>query len=216
MATPTGSKSPPPLNPIVSTKSFGVVAVGSAGVNGAVGLGSANSVLIFDPGKCAILIAADAVSVGCAPVGVPSSVAVPSSVEQPPEGDTYVLPLYTSAVFTHVARMFASVFTVVCGATPLPAGVVASAMPVASVSRLLAFANAFAIPVCASAVPELETCVASLANPAIAYAAATVDTSFTSTYGVAAAKFPAVGQLPRMAIIPTLAFTPAPGLPPFA
>jgi hypothetical protein len=83
------------------------------------------------------------------------------------------------------------------------------------VSRFAAFANAFAIPVDASAVPELPTWVASVANPASAYAAATVETSFTTTYREEG-KLPAAGQLPSTAISPAAVFNPDPGSPPRA
>ncbi len=122
---------------------------------------------IFAPGWCAMLIAAVAVSVGFVPVAVPSAVAVASSV------------LHEDAVFTQLARIFASVLISVCGTVPLPAGVVASAVPFNRLTRFAALANALAIPTCASAVPELDTCVASVANPAKEYAAAMVVTSFT-------------------------------------
>jgi hypothetical protein len=41
--------------------------------------------------------------------------------------------------------------------------------------------NAFARPSLAAVVPELDTCTASVANPANEYAAATVETSFIIT-----------------------------------
>jgi len=88
-------------------------------------------------------------------------------------------------VFTHAARTFASVLISACGTVPVLAafepGVVAYAVPVATFTRFAACAKAFVIPVAASVVPELDTWVASLANPAKAYAAATVETSFTHT-----------------------------------
>jgi hypothetical protein len=159
-----------------------------------------------------MLIAAVAVSVGCVPVVVPSAVALVNNI-------VHADPVPFE--FTHAARIFASVLISACGTVPFPAGVVAGATPVEIVSRFVAFANAFAIPVSASVVPELPTCVASVANPAIAYAAATVDTSFTTMYeigDVPERKFPPVGQLPSAAINPAAAFAPvpSPGSPPSA
>src|ERR1035438_2253589 len=119
-----------------------------------------------------MLMAAVAVSVAVVPVD-PALMAFVKRVEQPPE-----LGL---DVFTHAARMFASVLIAACGTVPLPAGVVASATPVDSVSRLVTLAKALAMPVCASAVPELDTCNAFVAKPAKAYAVAMVETSFTTT-----------------------------------
>jgi len=148
-----------------------------------------------------MLIAAVAVSIGFVPVAVPSAVAVAISV------------LHEEPVFTQLARIFASVLISVCGAVPLPAGVVASAVPVERLARFAALANAFATPTCASAVPELDTCVASVANPANAYAAATVDTSFTVAV---IAGLPLAGQLPTTAISPDAVFVPAPVFPPSA
>src|ERR1035437_2975450 len=112
--------------------------------------------------------------------------------------------------------MFASVLISLCGTVPFPPVVVVSAAPVEIPAKFAAFANAFAIPVFASAVLELDTCVASDANPAIAYAAAIVDTSFTKMNGVLARKFPAAGQLPSAASSPAAEFVPAPGFPPSA
>jgi hypothetical protein len=116
-------------------------------------------------------------------------------------------------VSTHAAKIFASVLISACGTVPFPAGVVVSAAPVDRLTRFAAFANAFAIPTLASAVPELDTCVASVANPANAYAAATVDTSFTVTV---IAGLPLAGQLPIAAIKPAAAFVPDPVFPPNA
>jgi hypothetical protein len=194
-----------PLNWIARVKSFG--AAPSAGANGGVGKTTLNSADTLAAGLCAILIAAVAVSVAVVPVD-PLDVASANSVEHAVD----VGPVE----FTHAARMFASVFTVVCGTVPVPDGVVASAAPVEIPARFVAFAKAFAIPVCASAVPELDTCVASVANPANAYAAAIVDTSSANTNGVAVAKFPVLGQVPSAASSPAAEFIPAPGLPPSA
>jgi hypothetical protein len=113
--------------------------------------------VVFAAGLCAILIAAVAVSVASVPDD-PLDFAFENSVEQALDE----LPL------TQAARMLATKLTANCGAVPLPAGVVASAAPVATFAKFPAFANAFATPTCASAVPELETCVASVANPASA------------------------------------------------
>ena len=109
------------------------------------------------------------------------------------------------------ARTFASVPISACGTVPLPDGVAASAVPVERLARFAALANAFATPTCASAVPELDTCVASVANPAIAYAAATVETSFTVTLVPGPVL---LGQLPIAPISPTVAFCPVPASPP--
>src|SRR5580698_8005158 len=98
----------------------------------------------------------------------------------------------------HAARMSARVFISLCGTVLLvgAVGVAARATPVERVSRFAALANAFLIPTVASAELELETWVASVAYPARAYAAAIVETSFTSMKGVAVRKFPALGQFP--------------------
>src|SRR5262249_44088740 len=105
-------------------------------------------------GLCAILIAAVAVSVGVVPE-VPLLSASPRSVVHAVEPGPVEL--------MHAARIFASVSISFCGTVPLPAGVVASAAPVLSVSRLGTAANALATPVAASVVLELEMCVASVA-----------------------------------------------------
>ena len=123
--------------------------------------------------------------------------------------------------FTHVARMFPSVLTVLCGTEPPPAkyptpgGGAAFATPVDNVSRIAALINAFARPAFAAVVPELDTCVASVANPANAYAAATVDTSFIVMKVVEGNVF-AAGQVPNAAINPAAELVPAPGFPPTA
>src|ERR1017187_6035805 len=167
----------------------------SAEANGGFAVESPYSAATFNPGLCAILIAALAVSVAIVPVD-PADSAFANKVVHAVDPAPFE--------FTQLASTFASVLISACDTVPFPAGVVASATPVDSVSRFAAFANAFAIPVCASAVPELPTCVASVANPAIAYAAAIVDTSFIAINGVAAKKLPAAG------------FAPDPGFPPSA
>src|SRR6202041_994130 len=75
------------------------------------------------------------------------------------------------AEFTHPARMSASTSISPCGTTPLPLGVVASATPRPNDSRLVTVAKALGTSVAvASVLLELETCVASVAKPAIEYA----------------------------------------------
>src|ERR1017187_3291382 len=166
---------------------------------------------MFAPGLCAMLIAAVAVSVGVVPVLPPDFASASSVVHALDAGPVE---------FTQLARMLARVLMVVRGTVPLPAGVVASATPVESVSRFPAFANAFAIPDCASAVPELDTCTASVANPENAYAAATVDTSLIVMNCPDANVLPSEpvvpGQVPSAASSPAAEFGPDPVFPPTA
>jgi hypothetical protein len=112
------------------------------------------------------------------------------------------------------------VLIVVCGAVLLLAlpGTAVFAAPVEIVARFPAFANAFAIPCIARLVLLLETCVASVAYPAIAYAAATVVTSSTKTNGSLAAYVNGLlaGHCPSAAISPMPVFVPDPLLPPSA
>jgi len=137
-----------------------------------------------------MLIAAVAVSTG-ATTGDPMATAFANSAVQ-------LLEL-AAPLATHAERTSASVFISACGTIPFVAGVYAYATPAGSEEIFAAFANAVAIPAAAPAVPELDTCVASVANPASAYAAATVDTSFTHTYG-SAFTLPVLGQAPTAAI----------------
>ena len=184
----------------------------SVGLNCAFAIDKPYSVPTAATGLCAILIAAVAVSAGGFPVVPPDSAFANNVVHAEP------VPFE----FTHAARMFPSVLTSACGASPppLPAvngGIAAFATP--DVCNTCAFTNAFAIPSLAAGVPELDTCTASVANPANAYAAATVETSFIKTNGVpvANAEVPP-GQLPSAAISPAAGFVPVPkpGLPPSA
>jgi hypothetical protein len=115
---------------------------------------------------------------------------------------------------THIARMLASVLTFACGARALPLGIMDNACPVATEARFAALRKALATPVCASAVPELETCVASVAKPAMAKAAAIVVTSFTETVGRDERKLSDEGHAPSTAMSPAAALAPAPALPP--
>jgi hypothetical protein len=66
---------------------------------------------------------------------------------------------------------------------------------------------------CATVVPELDTCTASVANPANAYAAAIVDTSFIAMKSEPE-KLPPLGQFPSAASSPTAEFVPDPAFPP--
>ena len=86
------------------------------------------------------------------------------------------------AEFTQAPRMSASVSIVACGTTPLPFGVVGRATPRPSDSRFVTVANALGTSVAvASGELELDTCVESTANPAMAYAVAIVEISLTTT-----------------------------------
>src|ERR1700734_288850 len=120
------------------------------------------------PGFCAMWIAAVAVSVG-RPLLVSLSKSVVHGLELGP------------VELTQLARAFANVSSVFCGAVPIPDGVVVSATPVLKFSRFGIAAKALAMSCTASVLPELETCVALVANPAIANAVATVETSFITT-----------------------------------
>src|ERR1700735_3431763 len=94
-----------------------------------------------------------AVSVGRVPVEVPSDVAVENNVLQVDPG------------LAQLSRILASVLIPLCGTMPFPAGVLARAIPVERVARLVAFRKALAIPICASGLPELDTWIASVAKP---------------------------------------------------
>src|SRR5580658_8406369 len=106
---------------------------------------------MFAPGLCAMLIAAVAVSVGVAPPFFALLSSVVHGVD--------VGPLE----LTQAARMFARVLISLFGTVPLPAGVVARATPVPSVSRLATVKLALLTSFPASAVFEDEMCVASAA-----------------------------------------------------
>src|ERR1700761_7309375 len=98
-----------------------------------------------------MLIAAVAVSVGMAPIAVPSEVAFSNSVVQFADGEGV-----EEVVFTQAARMSAMVLIWAWGTTlgvtvepivMLP--VVVYAVPVAKLTRFEALAKALAIPTCA-------------------------------------------------------------------
>ncbi len=151
------------------------------------------------------MIAALAVFVGAFPVAPPERASAKSEEQL---ADDALEEL------THVARMLASAFTFACGALALPLGIMGNACPVATEARFAALRKALATPVCASAMPELETCVASLAKPARAKAAAMVVTSFSETVGRDERKLPDEGHAPSTAMSPAAALGPAPVLPP--
>ena len=123
------------------------------------------------------MIAAVAVSVGV-PVAVGLVVATPVEVAFSSRvwHVVEIVALVAVAVLTHAARMFASVFTAVWGATLLAlVGAALSAMPVEKLARFGAVMKAFFNPVAArvsGVVPVvyagMEMCVASTANPASA------------------------------------------------
>src|ERR1035438_5184197 len=167
-----GPYKPPPVKTSPMVKSLGWAF--RVGANGGLAVARANKAAMSEPGLWAMLMAAVAVSVAVVPVD-PPLMALAKSVEQPLEVGLFVL--------TQAARMSARVLIVFCGTvpllTPLTGGVAASAVPAESVSRLVTSAKALEMPVCASVVPELETCSASVAKPANAYAVAMLETSFT-------------------------------------
>ena len=112
--------------------------------------------------------------------------------------------------------MSANVLTSAAGTMPFPAGVVPSAPELGALTTLAMFpalANALAMPTCAKAVPELEICSESVANPASAYAAATVVTSLICTNGIAPRKLLAAGQGPNTPISPAAVLLPPPASP---
>src|SRR5665213_1108609 len=143
-------------------------------------------------------MAAEAVSTACTPVEVPVDVAVESSAP------------HDTPVFTQLARILAKVLVLVCGAIPLPVAVAARARPVERVSRLATVAAALTTPIRARLVPELDTCVASVAKPESPYAVAMVDTSLMETERVL------LGQFPIDASSPDEGFMPEPASPPDA
>src|ERR1700690_1964460 len=117
MATPPGAtpvpSSPPPVYVIAMVKSLGTVV--RAGWNAQVVPMIPNSVETLDPGLCAMLIAAVAVSTGCEFPFLALLNSVLHGVDDGP------------AEFTHAPRMSAGVSISLCGTTPLPLGVVVSA-----------------------------------------------------------------------------------------
>ena len=144
IAMPSGKSMPPPvkLSPMVKS----LCAALNAGWKGALPVCNPKSAAMFTPGLCAMLIAATAVSVGVLPLFF----ALLKSVSQAVEVDPVEL--------MQAARTLASELISLCGTVPLPAGVVARAVPVLRVSRFVTVANALAMPVCANELPELETC----------------------------------------------------------
>src|ERR1039457_3343680 len=136
---------PPPVKLSAIVKSSGCAV--SAGENGGVAVDSAYSAAMFDPGLWAMLIAAVAVSVGAVPLD-PADFAFEKSVEQAVKLGPVEL--------IQAASIFASVLISLCGTVPFPAGVVASTTPVEIPARFAEFSNALAMPINASAVPELD------------------------------------------------------------
>ena len=113
--------------------------------------------------------------------------------------------------FTHASMMLASVLIVLCGAVPLPAGVVAKAAPFALFTRFATVMNPFTMPVTFVLLVPIAV-LPGVMNCDSAYTVATDVTSLMCTYVDEVNAL----QSPRAAIITAALFVTPPELPPVA
>ena len=163
-----GSLMPPPVKLSATVRSKGCAP--RAGANGGVPVDSAYKFATFVPGLCAMSIAAVAVSVGVVLPFIALDISVPHAVESEPDELMHAARMFGPACLSRFAAPYR------CPPASSPALRRSTASP-----GLLRWQNAFAIPVLASGVPEPRYVgLATVANPANAYAAAMVDTSFAT------------------------------------